>query len=39
MPTYNPNSKPVTHKVSANTAYNRDAYKALLASQKAPRKP
>ncbi len=35
MTTYNPNSKPVTHKVSENTAYNRAAYKALRQSEKA----
>ncbi len=35
MPTYNPNSKPVIHKVSENTAYNREAYQALMESEKA----
>ncbi len=33
MPTSSPNNKPVIHKVSENTAYNRDAYKALRESQ------
>ncbi len=33
MPTHNPNSRPVTHKVSENGAYNRDAYKALMEPQ------
>jgi hypothetical protein len=39
MPTSSPNNKPVIQKVSENTTYNRDAYKALMESKEVTTEP